>query len=134
MNDYEQQIKDAHFYVVINNDGQFFRRKGYGGSGKSWVDDITTARIYIKIGHARAIVTYFAKEHPRYPVPRIAKLGLSTIEMLDQTAHVEKAKADEKKRIAVQQLRYQEHALERAERDLEVAKKRLAALKGGTDA
>ncbi len=51
-------------YLVRNKEGKYFRTKGYGGHGKSWVDGMETAKIYGKIGPARATVTFFATNYP----------------------------------------------------------------------
>ena len=45
---------DLTMYAIQSQDGKWFRAKGYGGAGNSWVDDIKNARIYGKPGPARA--------------------------------------------------------------------------------
>jgi hypothetical protein len=70
-------------YAVMNKDGQWFRAKGYGGCGASWVDDIKKARIYPKIGPAKARVTYFASHYPDYGIPKIVKLIVTDTEIID---------------------------------------------------
>ena len=39
-------------YAVRSKDGKYFRAKGYGGYGESWVDDIKNARLYKKLSQA----------------------------------------------------------------------------------
>ena len=45
-------------YAVRNRDGQYFRAKGYGGSGESWIEGLARARIYPRPGPARQVVTF----------------------------------------------------------------------------
>ncbi len=92
------KIQSIDFYVVMNSDGQFFRAKGYGGSGSSWVDSLDTARIYAKIGPARNTVTFFATNYPDYPRPTIVKLSANATEIIDEKERVDKAIARKKKR------------------------------------
>jgi hypothetical protein len=62
-------------YVVKNSKGEYFRAKGFGGGGKSWVENISQAKIYTKIGQAKARVTYFTKHNPdNLPSPKIITL------------------------------------------------------------
>lgn len=126
----EDKVKDVCFYVVMNSDGQFFRRKGYGGYGKTWVDSIDTARVYIKIGQARSIVTFFANSYPQYPPPRIVKLGVSAIEIIDERDRIEKAKEKKQREKEKRELRRKQWELERAKKDYEDAQRRLAKYKG----
>ena len=106
-------------YVVRNSKGQYFRAKGFSGSGDSWVDDINKAKIYGKIGGARSTVTYFA-QNPKYPVPDIVKLGVTGMEVIDETARVKKV-LDKKAKEE------QEREAINAKRQLEEAKARLAS-------
>ena len=120
---------DLTFYVVINSDGQYFRRKGYGGGGNTWVDGLATARIYAKIGGARAIVTFFAS-NPNYPPPKIVKLTVSAAEIIDETERIEKAKARKKKEIETRELRQKKAGLVEAKRAYENAQQRYFKLSG----
>ncbi len=45
--DITQKALGLEVYVVQNAQGQFFRAKGYGGSGKTWVDDINQANMML---------------------------------------------------------------------------------------
>lgn len=105
-------------FVVRNAKGQYFRAKGFSGSGESWVNDINKAKIYGKIGGARGTVTYFAQD-TKHPVPEIVKLTVTGMEVIDEKDRVEKVltkKAREK----------DEQEKRRAKRDLEDAERRLA--------
>jgi hypothetical protein len=79
-------------YVVVNQEGKFLRAKGYGGSGKSWVDTIDQAKIYGTLGKARSQVTYWYTHFPQYGMPQIVKLNAIGSEILDETERVNKAR------------------------------------------
>jgi hypothetical protein len=78
-------------YAVQNRDGQWFRAKGRGGYGETWVDDIKAARTYTRIGPAKAAVTFFHKRWPEYGAPYIVKLHVTRVERVDQTERAGKA-------------------------------------------
>lgn len=67
----------TNLYVVINSDGHYFRRKGYGGYGDTWVASMNTARVYAKLSQARSVVTFFANSYPQYPTPKIVRLQVT---------------------------------------------------------
>lgn len=79
---------NLNFYAVRSQDGKWYRSKGYGGYGDSWVDDITKAKIYSKPGPAKAQVTFWAKNYPEYGVPYLVKITTGVCEYLDQTDRV----------------------------------------------
>jgi len=108
-------------YAVQNEKGQYFRAKGYGGTGNTWVDDINKAKIYPKIGGARGTITWFANNYPKYPIPKLLKLTVSNVEVLDETERVNKAKARKAREDA-------ERKKHNAEWEMEQAKKQLAEL------
>lgn len=123
-------MESLEFFVVVNSEGKYFRRKGYGGSGDTWVTSITTARVWTKITGARATVTFFGKTYPQYPVPKIIKMTVSKSEEIDETARV--AKVIEKDRIqrenagiiaAKLRLKEAEAELQRAQEKYEKAKR-----------
>lgn len=105
-------------FVVRNAKGQYFRAKGFSGSGESWVNDINKAKIYGKISGARGTVTYFAQD-TKYPVPEIVKLTVTGMEVIDEKDRVEKVLAKKAREKDEQEKR-------RAKRDLEDAERRLA--------
>jgi len=118
-------VTALELYVVVNNKGQFFRAKGYGGGGQNWVDDIRKAKIYGKLGPARSTVTYFSQD-PKYPVPIIAKLKVDGYEVLDEKERVKKVLDKKKKekeerevRQAQSNLKSAEAALKRAQDELD---------------
>jgi hypothetical protein len=86
-------------YVVRNQDGQFFKAKGFGGSGPTWVDDIQRARIYPKIGQARGRVTWFANNYPDYGVPDIIELTASKAKVIKEEDRVKKKQAQQQRAL-----------------------------------
>jgi len=62
-------METLEFYVVRSKDGKYLRSKGYGGLGKSWVDELKKAKVYTKKGPACAQVTWWATNFPDYGIP-----------------------------------------------------------------
>jgi hypothetical protein len=116
-------------YAVRNSKGQYFRAVGYGGRGDQWVDEIGRARLYVKIGQARARVTYFANHNPNgFPVPELIEFRAVESRVLDEAERVVKVT----KRKQIERERYKERRakweLEQAQRDLAKAQARIALL------
>lgn len=86
------ELPPISIYAIRNKEGKWFRRKGYGGYGDSWVTDFTGARIFLKSGSARSVVTFWANQYPHYGVPDIVQMRCTSAVILDETARVEKAK------------------------------------------
>jgi hypothetical protein len=85
-------------YVVQNKIGNYFRAKGYGGYGETWVSDIQKARIYNRIGPARATITWFANTYPNYGIPNLCEIVVQSINILtDEVPRVKKAMIKKKK-------------------------------------
>ena len=116
-------------YVVRNEIGQFFRAKGYGSGGSTWVDDINKAKNYGRIGGARGTITFFANNYPKYPTPELIKLTVSGFEVIDETERVRKAKAKKEKKEAEAKSRKAKRDLEDAERKFNDAKRTLDKIK-----
>lgn len=96
-----------NLYVVRNQEGFYFRAKGFSGRGKSWVEDINDAKFYAKLGQARSRVTFFSKNYPDYDIPEILKLKVEGAEVLEEKDRVKKiikkaeiAKINQAKRYA----------------------------------
>ena len=104
---------NIEFFAVRNQDGQFFHGVGYGGSGKTWVDDIRKAKIYPKIGQARARVTWFKTHYPEYATADIIKIIADKAEILNESERVDKTikKKEEK------ELKWKKERLERDLKD-----------------
>lgn len=85
------ELYKLRFYLVRNSEGKYFRSKGYGGYGSSWVEDVGKAKVYQKIGQARSRVTYWAGEWPEYGVPTVIEFGVGQIDVLQEDDRVAKA-------------------------------------------
>ena len=120
-----------NLYVLRNKEGEFFRSKGYGGYGNSWVDTIEKAKFYTKFGPAKAQVTYWFKHHPSFGCPDILEFALepsraAVIDMKSITeAAAQKRKIAEAKRAAADR----KWKVEQAERELERAQAHLKTLR-----
>jgi hypothetical protein len=125
-----ENVPNLDFFLVRNKEGKWFRRKGYGGSGDTWVDEIKRARVYARLGPARGIVTFFVNHYdPKYGVPDIVHFKAEPFEVINESERVKKAKeqkdaADAKRKAADAKWR-----LEAAEKAFEAAKKDLASAK-----
>jgi hypothetical protein len=121
---------ELFFFAVRNKDGEWFRRKGYGGYGATWVDDIKSARIYNKAGYARAQIAYFAKNYPSYGVPDLVVFKATEYQVVDEQARIEeqRIKAEEKAGIKRLQMKIQEKvALDKEINEAQVALDRARA-------
>lgn len=63
-------------YIVKNQEGKFLRTKGYGGSGNCWVDAFEKAKVYTKIGPAKAQCTFWYGAYPKFGCPFILEFEL----------------------------------------------------------
>ena len=81
----EEELK---FFAIRSRDGQWFRRKGYGGSGESWVDEITKARIFNKIGPARAQVSWWFNNYPSFGCPEIVVFSTQISEVIQEEKRI----------------------------------------------
>jgi len=124
-----EQIKktasNLEFFIVINSSGQFFRAKRYGGYGNTWVDDIKKAKVYGKISQARARTTWFFNTYPQYPPPSIIKLGIGSIEILDETERVKKASKTKEEKEALRAKKRAQDDLDTAKRNFDLAQDKL---------
>ena len=115
-------------YVVRNKDGQFFRAKGYGGYGDTWVDEISKCKIYPKIGSARRMVTWFANHFPKYDIPDLVELKISEGFVLDEADRVQKSQDKKKVDELNREIWKAERKLKEAEREIEKVGKKKAEL------
>lgn len=122
-------VLDLEFFIVVNSDGQYFRAKGYSGSGDSFIDDAKKCRVYGKIGPARSVVTWFANNYPKYPTLQIIKLNIGGYEVLDEAARVQKAKDAKIRAQAARETANAKRRLADAEKAVRVAQDKLNQLK-----
>lgn len=120
-----------NLYVLRNKEGKFFRSKGYGGYGNSWVDTLEKAKFYTKIGPAKAQVTYWYGNHPAFGCPDLLEFTLDPTKatVIDMKAVTEAATqkrlfAEAKRAAADRKWR-----VEQAERELERAQAHLKTLR-----
>jgi hypothetical protein len=112
-------------YAVRNREGRYFRAKGYLSRGASWVDGLETARLYVKLGPARSIVSWFAKNHPTYGVPLIVEFTATETKVLDESERVAKGVAKRMERELKERAYWTSEERERDERELERLKRKL---------
>jgi len=115
-------------YAVRNQEGKWFRAKGYGGYGSSWVDDIESAKIYAKPSGARGRVTWWATNYPKYGIPELVELTVTKAVALDETDRVKGVKRQKEVAQANWEARQSKHKLEQAQRDLKRAEAQLKKL------
>jgi len=117
-------------YAVRNREGKWFRSKGYGGYGDTWVADVAKAKLYTKIGQARGRVSFFASKWPEHGVPDIVEFMATETQVLPEAGRVAEVsirKAEQEARRAVRQ---KQAEIDRATRDKADAEARLARLRG----
>lgn len=112
-------------FAVRSKDGKWFRAKGYGGYGSSWVEELGQAKIYPKISPARRQVTYWSNTYPEYGIPDIVKLKVTELEVLDEAERVEKAKITKERKELAHKKWLEQEAYDNALRKLEEAKETL---------
>ncbi len=117
-------------YAVRNSDGKWFRARGYGGYGDSWVDDFTSiqVRLYPKVGTARAQVSFFAKNYPQFPVPEIVEFTLTGLKVLNEEKRVSKVAQQREVREASAEKKRRERELQNAEAEFNRARVKLEQL------
>jgi hypothetical protein len=118
-------------YVVRNQEGKYFRSKGFGGYGQSWVSDLASAKFYAKIGQAKSRCTYWYKTFPGYGCPDLIEIDIDSVPriVIPMKETCDKSIQKGKIREAREEENRRQYKLEAAQRSLEDAKKRVAALK-----
>lgn len=117
-------------YAVRNHEGKWFRSVGYGGGGRTWVDELKGAKIYAKIGQARGRVTFFANSRKELPIPELVELSVTGARILNEDDRV-KASMN-KKKLAAQSRKVHENLrkIAEAERQKASAEAEIRRLKG----
>lgn len=119
------------FYIVRNQEGKFFRAKGYKGGGDSWVDDLGKCRVYNRIGPARSIVTWWTRTYPKFGIPDIVECSITegNFKVLDETERVNKTIAKINKVEEEREVKLRKYKLEMARKELIDAEQRLKSLR-----
>lgn len=123
-------VSGLEFYLVRNKEGKWLRSKGYGGVGECWVDDVKRAKVYGRIGPARAQVSYWANQYPKYGVPDIVKLTISGFTILNEAERIKKQAEKKKEAAKKRELADKKWRLEQAQKELEEAQKKYDNAKG----
>ncbi len=129
-------MEAINLYAVKFKDGKWLRSKGYNGYGESRVDSLDKAKIWTKIGPAKAQVTWWAShtEFTGDKAPVLVVLTASITEEVDcATAGLKnKLKRDIQKRKS--NLRYfiqsKSANIKKYQDELEKLEKEFAALNG----
>jgi hypothetical protein len=122
------EIETLEFYGVRNKEGKWFRAKGYGGYGETWVKELKKARIYNRIGPARATISYFANTYPKYGIPELILFKCTEMVVLDETERVLKQKNRKELAEKKREMTNQKWKLKEAQENLERAQKEFQAL------
>lgn len=131
--DIKNQLDDIKFYAVRNKDGKWFRRKGYGGYGETWVDDLKSARIYNKPGPARAQISFFYNNWPDYDIADLVEFSVGSFEIIDERDRVLGVKKKKEEEARKYKIQARQREVEMAKAKLEEAKKELRELQDGED-
>ena len=115
-------------YAVRNRDGKYFRAKGFGGCGETWVDSLNKARIYPKPGPARSQVTFFANNYPKFGVPDLVELHVTEVVVLAERERVKKSQDRKAKEEAADAERHAQWEKEQAQIKLNEAQTTLKRL------
>jgi hypothetical protein len=95
-------------YVVKSQDGKYYR------PGRTHWVDIERAKIFNKIGGARAVVTYWAREWPAHGIPLLVELTVTETSTTDESQRVLDASVAKAERSRRRKLRAAETAAARA--------------------
>lgn len=87
-------METINFYAVKFRDGKWLRSKGYNGYGESRVDSLDKAKIWTKIGPAKAQITWWAAntEFTKDKAPVLVVLTASITQEIDCAAEGVKRK------------------------------------------
>lgn len=114
-----------NFYAVRNRDGQWLRRKGYGGYGECWVDDLKSARIYNGPGGARGQVSWWYQNYPSYGCPELVIFTATITEVVNEADNIDKKKAKKEKAAGIQRLSQAKEELKKAQQNVKAAEQEL---------
>jgi hypothetical protein len=112
-----QSATGCVLYAVRGSGGMWFRSKGYSGSGNSWTSEFSKARIYARLGPARAIVSFFATNHPSFGQPEIVSLLIDRMEVVDEGDRIAKLKIRKAKAELKREEQRHKNMLDHAKRE-----------------
>lgn len=119
-------IEELELYVVRNRKGEYFRPKGISGKGDNWVASLKNAKIYTRLGPARARVSFWAKHSPGHGVPELVRLVVSAAEVVtEERLRAQKRIEAAQRREARARVRSRAGELDRAHKLLAEAERNL---------
>lgn len=116
------------FYAVRNAEGKYYKTYSSSGSGRGWVTELATAKIWSKESMARATVTRLANEKPKAPIPSLVEFHVAETRVIDQVERVAESRAKKVIEEQERKKREAEYHLEQARRRLEEAQRSYADL------
>lgn len=117
------------FYAIQGCDDSWYRTYTHNSKRSSgWVLKLEDAKIWTKRSQAQGILTRLANENNGEAPPKLVEFVVGSINIIDETERIAKAKEAKEAKKAQEQARIQKLRIECAERELNEAKKRLAAL------
>lgn len=109
-------------YAIRNKEGKYFRPIGRNGRGQNWQETLEKAKLYSKIGTAKAQISWWYKNYPSYGCPDLIvfELGLGRVEDVKTETELKIVKAKTKKlKDELQYKRWQQSALEHQRREID---------------
>ena len=110
-------------YVVRNKEGKYFKSRGFDSYKERWVDNLEDAKIYQKIGTAKAQITYWARHFPEYGVPDLIILETMIKEVVPQGKRVKESIENIKRREKQYEINRLEWEKKRIEEKIKLASK-----------
>ena len=121
-------LNTLNFYAVRNREGKWLRRKGYGGYGDSWVDDLKRARIYNRSGGARGQISWWYQNYPSYGCPDLVIFTATITEVVNEAGIIDKKKAKKEKDLGITRLSLAQRKLEEAKKNVAFAEQELSKI------
>ena len=121
-------VDSLKFYAVRSKDGKWLRRKGYGGSGDCWVDELSKARVYNKIGPARGQANWWFKNYKSFGCPDIVVFTVTATEVINDEDRIAKQIKVKEKKAKIAELQLAKRRLEDAENKVKEAQINLKKL------
>jgi hypothetical protein len=112
-----------NFYAVRNHDGKWLRRKGYGGYGDCWVNELKQARIYNRSGGARGQISWWYQNYPKYGCPDLVIFTASITEVVNEADKLDKKKIKKEKAEGIYRLSLAQERLKEAQKAVEFAER-----------
>jgi len=116
------------FFAVRNREGKWYRARGFGGSGDSWVDTFGHARIYHSAASARRVVGFWYKNYPEYGIPEIVRFTATVAEVLDEAARIAEKEATEERRAQNREVNRAKRKISKLKKEQKEAEKKLAEM------